>query len=67
VVDIGGGDKIQSGIPRVLFDTELPVNPTLDQYAVTADGQRFLLQMPVPEAASTPITVVLNWTAGLRR
>jgi hypothetical protein len=37
---------------------------TLD-YAVTADGQRFLVDAPI--AAATPITVVQNWTAGLKK
>lgn len=33
-------------------------------YAVSADGQRFLFNTDV--APPTPITVVVNWTAGLR-
>jgi hypothetical protein len=33
-------------------------------YDVTADGQRFLLNGP-PADPGPPITVVLNWTAGL--
>ena len=37
------------------------------QYAVTADGQRFLVVMPVPEPAANTITVVLDWTAGLNK
>jgi len=38
--------------------------PTI-QYGVTADGQRFILGEPLE--TETPITVVLNWTAGLKR
>jgi len=34
---------------------------------VTADGQRFLVLVPVGDASSSPITVVLNWTAGLKK
>jgi serine/threonine protein kinase len=37
-----------------------------DYYAVTADGQRFLLNNLVAEAAYTPITIVLNWTVALK-
>jgi hypothetical protein len=33
---------------------------------VSADGQRFLINSPVSEAAISPITVVLNWPALLR-
>ena len=40
-------------------------------YAVSPDGQRFLIPRPVSnlqgDAASSPITVVLNWTAALKR
>ena len=36
-------------------------------YEPAPDGRGFLVNMgPVVEAASTPITVVLNWTAGIR-
>ena len=36
-------------------------------YAVTADGQRFLMAAATEEAQTTGITVVLNWTAALRK
>ena len=61
------GAKIESGIPRALFDTGLNVNPIRDQYAVTPDGQRFLILKPLAEAAPIPITVVVNWTAALTK
>jgi hypothetical protein len=35
-------------------------------YDVTPDGQRFLINAQ-PADAGPPITVVLNWTAGLNR
>jgi hypothetical protein len=35
---------------------------------VTADGKRFLAGVPLAQqTAQTPITVVLNWEAGLKR
>ena len=39
------------------------------QYDVSADGQRFLMRSARQEGseASPPITVVLNWTAGLKK
>ena len=39
------------------------------RYDVTADGNRFLIntRAQLEEATSTPITVVLNWTAGLKK
>jgi hypothetical protein len=37
-----------------------------NHYTVSADGQRFLIKSPVSDAAISPITVVLNWTALMR-
>jgi hypothetical protein len=36
-------------------------------YDVSADGQRFLIITAPEQNASTPITVVVNWTAGLKK
>lgn len=66
-VDINAGTKIDSGVPRELFDTELTLNPIQDQYRVTPDGHRFLVLKPITDAAPPPITVVVNWTASLRK
>jgi Tol biopolymer transport system component/tRNA A-37 threonylcarbamoyl transferase component Bud32 len=38
-----------------------------DQYVVTSDGQRFLVNTVAEEGAYSPISVVLNWTAGLKK
>ena len=38
-----------------------------DQFAVSPDGQRFLIQLPAPEGGATPVTVVMNWTTALRK
>ena len=43
------------------------VGPTgSDYYDVSADGQRFLTLVPVEGKTDTPLTVVQNWTAGLK-
>jgi hypothetical protein len=44
-------------------------HPALDQYDVTADGQRFLFGVPTQDAEnSVPrLTVVLNWMNALRK
>jgi serine/threonine protein kinase len=63
-VDITAGLKLDCGAPRTLFDTGLRMNPVNDQYAVTPDGQRFLVLKP-QEGAPTPLTVVLNWDADM--
>ena len=66
-VDISGNAELETGRPQVLFDTGLVVDPTNDQYDVTADGERFLVLKPLPEAESSPITVVLNWVSLLEK
>jgi hypothetical protein len=41
------------------------VKPVYDQYAVTADGQRFLVLDPEGQE-STRLTVLTNWPAALK-
>jgi len=38
-----------------------------NNYVATANGQRFLVNNVVEDTASQPITVVLNWTAQLKK
>jgi hypothetical protein len=38
-----------------------------NSYVPAADGQRFLVNTLVQDAMPSPITVVLNWAAGLKR
>jgi eukaryotic-like serine/threonine-protein kinase len=66
-VDIRGGATIDPGIPHGLFNIEFNIDPVEDWYSVTPDGQRFLLRKPLAESTSMPITVVLNWTALLKK
>jgi len=57
-VEVKTSAGFEANVPKPLFETH-----ALD-YDVTADGQRFLLNR-VKEATDSPVTVVLNWTAGL--
>src|SRR4051794_39104140 len=61
-------DGFESGVPRMLFESSAdPMYPNLGiAYAVTPDGQRFLVNAAADDGAS-PITVITNWTAGLKR
>jgi Tol biopolymer transport system component len=63
-VDITAAPTLDCGPPRELFDTGLRMNPVVDQYAVTPDGQRFLVLKP-QEVVPTPLTAVLNWDADI--
>jgi len=64
-VDVTTDPSFVASAPRLLFQTSILVNPVVDQYAVTGDGRRFILGTPLGE--EEPITVMLNWTAGLKR
>ena len=44
-----------------------PINGLGANWNVTADGQRFLINTTPEQTASAPITVVVNWTAGLKK
>jgi hypothetical protein len=76
-VDIkASGFKFEAGTPRALFDSGYinlahPGGPDYHAFAVSVDGRRFLIPRPasraIEDAASTPIAVVVNWTAGLNR
>ncbi len=39
----------------------------LNQWGVSADGQRFLMAIPVKQGAPAPFTVVVNWQSALAR
>lgn len=61
----------EAGAPVGLFDAHM-VHLTPDvffEYDVTADGKSFLINTTGgPDAASAqPLTVVTNWTAGLKK
>jgi len=64
---VGVGDKgaeLEIGAVRPLFG---PLRTGGGfQYDVSADGQRILAVMPNEHTAPAPLTVVLNWTAGLK-
>ena len=64
-VPIRLGSSAEPGTPSALFAIEAAQN-VMTEYDVSRDGQRFLVNSPVPGAAAAPI-VVLNWTADLPR
>jgi len=58
------GTSVTPGKARPLFATA-----DITGHTPSADGQRFLVNVPAggQAPAASPITVVLNWTAGLER
>jgi len=65
-VDVSLNPVFRAGVPKPLFDFP-PGGPAYD---VSADGQKFV-KMAVassnPDAPPSPITIVLNWQAGLKK
>jgi eukaryotic-like serine/threonine-protein kinase len=61
----GKGSSFEVGAVKPLFQTR--ATGVADRYAVSADGQRFLIDTAPEHAASAPITIVLNWAAGLKK
>lgn len=67
-VPIKAGAAFEAGIPQALFRTPIAQNqPNQFLYTPSPDGQKFLMRAPAGAEAPSPITVVLNWQAGLRK
>jgi eukaryotic-like serine/threonine-protein kinase len=72
-VDVKTAPSFAFGVPQALFDPQIPAGALADRffhYDVTADGERFLassVAMDKAVSAPTPITVIVNWTAALKR
>jgi Tol biopolymer transport system component/tRNA A-37 threonylcarbamoyl transferase component Bud32 len=53
--------RLELGLPHSLFDAGRSFSAIFDQYAVTSDGERFLVITPV-EQTGWSLNAVLNWT-----
>ena len=60
VVDVGSNGEF--GTPKELFQVR-----GAGDYAVARDGQRFLVAVGLEDPTTAPATVVLNWTADLKK
>ena len=63
---------LEIGAPTALFEARTLYGTAVNfsarqEYDVTRDGQRFLLNVDLSDDASNPITVLLNWTAELNK
>ncbi len=65
------GSTLQAAAPKMLFQSNIPVNCSITQYAAGSNGQKFLMVEPDrqkdPLEAREPLHVLINWQAGLRR
>jgi Tol biopolymer transport system component len=57
------------GVPKPLFQTQIAtgVSSLNMHYVPGRDGRRFLVNTQIGEPAPNPITIVLNWTAALKK
>ena len=63
-----GGKAFRAGEAKALFETSLNhADVVRNRYVVSADGQQFLLAIPMQEGGPVPFTVVLDWTADLEK
>jgi Tol biopolymer transport system component len=63
VAEVQGGMKFEASVPKPLFDMR---STPSGWFTVSKDG-RFLIPTPVEQSVSVPATVVINWTAGLKK
>ena len=67
-VDVKLGATFEASVPKALFGTRvLSLTEFRNHYVPTSDGQRFLINSTLEETSGTPINVVVNWTADLKR
>ena len=69
-VPVTAESEFKAGTPAPLFQLRMvPLPPTQprQQYAVTAKGDRFLVNTLVEPPIPAPVTIVLNWTAALKK
>jgi hypothetical protein len=64
-VEVRGGAKFEAGVPKTLFATRFAVGGST-WFDVSDDG-RFLIPNEAEEAGTSPISVVINWSASLKR
>jgi serine/threonine protein kinase len=62
------GKRLELGSAEPLFEFRPGNQPTnTAPYTVTADGQRFLVNAIVNVMPRAPLTILINWTAGVRK
>jgi hypothetical protein len=68
-VPVRAAQTFEAGVPTPLFETRVgSLNPDFrNQYAVSSDGNRFLINTVSEGSSSSPITIVLNWTETLKK
>jgi Tol biopolymer transport system component len=61
---------LEVAAPAALFPTRIKwmeIQAVAHHYAPAPDGQRFLISSATDEAQSLPVTIVLNWSASVKK
>lgn len=66
-VPIDATGQFDAGVPRALFRSGVQRFNNNQLYAVTKDGKRFLVNTRPQQIAPTPLTVVVNWVAAIKK
>jgi len=67
-VPVSSGENLEVGAAVPLFEFRCGiVGVNSAPYVVTADGQRFLINALVETEPNAPLTVWVNWTAGVKK
>ena len=70
-VEVTMAPKFEYGVPKPLFETPITNSEAgarmAMQWAPAPDAKQFLFLAAAEQAASAPITVVLNWPAAMKR
>ena len=69
-VQVKAGASFDAGTPVALFQAnvrEIVANSELQMYDVDQSGQRFLINTQVKTGQMQPLSIILNWTASLKK
>src|SRR5262249_44261874 len=64
--EVKAGSTFSVGEPKALFQTQIRRSDFGTQYDVSPDGSRFLINTLVDDGMMEALTVVQNWTVGLK-
>lgn len=65
-VAIGGNGRLDAGLPAPLFPLAA-IETDGYNYAVSRDGQRFLVMRPAATGPQPRVSVIMNWPASIAR
>jgi len=59
--------RFRAAAPHPLFKTTISPLFQAEQFAMTRDGQRFLIMKPLTSATGVSLMIVLNWKEELKQ